>query len=124
MKLHPIINTVAPDAAFHLGMVMAAHNNRAFCRAHCTAAMAAKVEARKDLSDFGGYADCGPSYEASHAEAQGRSNEAIRAKISAEKFYRKMKLDFIAAYPQYVTVLATMIPGSTQDLSINPPKAV
>ena len=115
MKLNPIIHTVTPDAAFYLGMVMSAHNNRAFCRMKAITASGEKKDARKDLSEFGSFEDCGPSYESMHEEARGRFNEAVKAKVAAEKYYKKTKSDFITSFPQYTNVLEAMMPGSTQE---------
>ena len=113
MKVHTIVHTVPPLAAFRLGMVLAAHGNRAFCRAHCTAAVAAQTSAQHDLDTEG--LDARWFNEQALENAKGAANEAIRAKVAAEKYYRKQRLDFLNEFPELATTLETMIPGSTQD---------
>lgn len=115
MRIHSAVNNVPPVAAFRLGMVLAAHGNRAFCRAHCTAAVASKEAAQKALDTEG--LDARWFNEQALSEATGMANEAIRAKIAAEKYYRKQRLDFLAEHPDLATTLEAMIPGSTQDFA-------
>lgn len=113
MRIHSAVNSVPPVAAFRLGMVLAAHGNRAFCRAHCTAAVASKDAAQHALDTEG--LDAKWFNEQALADATGAANEAIRAKVASEKYYRKQRLDFLAEHPDLAPVMEAMIPGSTQD---------
>jgi hypothetical protein len=58
--------------------------------------------------------------EAAHNEALGAANESIRAKVAAEKYYRKQRLDFLAEHPSLANIMEEMIPGSTQDFMKKP----
>lgn len=116
MKLPPIVMTVPSDAAFYLGMIQAAFNNRAFCRTQAVMSAALLTRAVKDLND--GILDTRWFDEQAHTDAQGCMTESVRAKISAEKYYKKTKQEFITAFPQYAEVLETMIPGSTQHFEV------
>lgn len=113
MRVHNIVNTVPAMAACRLGMVLAAHGNRAFCRAHAQAASNAKDTAQHDLEHDG--LDARWFTEKALENATGAFTEAVRAKIAAEKFYRKQRLDFLNEFPELAPILETMIPGSTQD---------
>ena len=113
LKYNPLVDALVPKAAFMLGMVISAHSNRAFCRANCTLAMAAKEAAQKALDTEG--MDVKWFNEQALASADGAAHESLRAKIASEKYYRKQRLDFLADFPNLAPTLEEMIPGSTQD---------
>jgi hypothetical protein len=113
MKINPIVDTIPQQAALQLGMVLAAHSNRSFCRAHATAAAASKIAAKHALDNDG--LDARWFNETNYNECTGSAHEATRAKVAAEKYYRKQRLDFLAAYPNLAHILEELIPGSTQD---------
>jgi hypothetical protein len=100
-------------AAFRLGLVLSAHGNRAFCRAHAQAATNAKATAQRELDTEG--LDARWFNEKALENATGAFHEAVRAKIAAEKYYKKQRSDFLTEFPNLAAVLEEMIPGSTQD---------
>ena len=100
-------------AACRLGMVLAAHGNRAFCRTQAQVATASKEKAKHDLENDS--LDVKWFNEKAMLLAEGRFNEAVHAKVAAEKYYKKLRIDFLNEFPELAPILETMIPGSTQD---------
>lgn len=88
------------DEAFYiqLGGVIEAHQNRAFLRDKAKATVKEVDTARKDLAHFGGFEDCGSSYEGYHSEAQGAHKQSVLMKTAAEKNFKAKKLAFVEAF--------------------------
>ncbi len=75
--------------------------------------------AKKDLSIFGMYEDCGPSYEAAYEEAKGRmdaSRTNLALMISFEKHYKKLKHEFNEKHPEYVELLNLHLDKQTEQI--------
>lgn len=111
-----ILETIAPlpaEIAFWLGRIYTAHDHRAHYRAKAKKLTAELKSAKRDLNTFGMYDDCGPSYEASYSEAKGAHSSALALKISSERYYKKLKHEFLEAHPEHCATLEALFPGST-----------
>jgi hypothetical protein len=86
--------------------VAKAYGVRSVARSRAKEAKTAKERARKELSHYGGFADCGDSYQSSYDEASGVFDAAVSAEISSEKAYKKARLTAIERHPR----LAELIP--------------
>ena len=75
--------------------------------------------AKKNLSIFGMYDDCGSSYEGDYEIAQGESNAAkqnLSLLISFEKNYKKLKHEFNESYPEYLDLLENHLEKQTKEI--------
>lgn len=73
--------------------------------------------ARKDLSAFGMYDDCGSSYESDYELAKGKFEESknnLSLVISFEKNYKKLKHEFMEKYPEYEFLLNEYLNNQTK----------
>ncbi len=76
-------------------------------------------EAKKDLSRFGMFEDCGPSYEARYEEARGRLDATMSSRsllISFEKYYKKLNHEFAEKHPEYLDVLNKCLEEQTDKI--------
>lgn len=87
MTLQDFIATLPPKLAFHAGEVATAYSCRAFFR---NRAKEAKAELAETIASRNGFSD--PYFEDVRTAAFG---QARSIKISMEKFYNKMKHQFI-----------------------------
>ena len=116
MSIPEIVKTLPAEAAFLLGRVVTAHDNRRHYREKAKLAQGEFEGAKRDLNAYGMFDDCGPSYEASYSEAKGNLSAARQHKISVERYYKKLKHEFLEAFPEHATALESLIPGATDHL--------
>ena len=83
-----LFDGLTAEQIFKLGGVMTVYGHRAHARKAAKVAKAAYASAKRDYAEFGRYADCGPSYEASRDEAKALFVAAVNVKISAEKYFQ------------------------------------
>mgnify|MGYP007127345302 CR=1 FL=1 len=112
MEIPSFIKSLAPEVAFALGSLQVAHENRAHYRERAKSATAELEAAKRDFNAFGMFDDCGPSYEASYSQAKGSYEMAVALKISSEKHYKKLKHEFLDAFPKAKDSLEALIPGA------------
>lgn len=75
--------------------------------------------AKKDLSIFGMYEDCGSSYEAWYENAKGKmeaSRESLSLLISFEKHLKKLKHEFKEKHPEYIDLLNLHLDKQTEQM--------
>jgi len=118
MGIPSFIKSLPPGVAFALGGLQVAHANRAHYREMAKSATAKLEAAKRDFNAFGMFDDCGPSYEASYSQAKGSYEMAVALKISSEKHYKKLKHEFLDAFPSSVDALEALIPGATANVDI------
>lgn len=87
------------DAYLEMGRVLDAHNQRHWMRGKLRAVAPNVERARKELNDFGMYADCGTFYTGEYESAKAVAQEYLSLKISIEKYFKKLKLTFMETYP-------------------------
>lgn len=116
MDIPLIMKNVAPEAAFALGRVVTAHENRAHYRQRVKDAAQRLESARRSANAFGMYEDCGDSYMSSYDEAKGIFESATDLKLSTERYYKKLKHEFVTQFPDDLDVLEKVLPGSTTGL--------
>lgn len=92
-------------ACLSLGRVVECYAARAKARIDLKTEKDALDRAREDEARFGGFEDCGSSYQASLSEAQGAFGVRLSHKISAEKRYKATRLTFGETYPEMVPML-------------------
>jgi hypothetical protein len=112
MEFHPIIKTLPPEVAFALGRVVTAHENRAHSRQKVKEADARLESAKREHMSLGIYEDCGSFYQTQLDEATGSREAYIARRISMEKFYKKVKSEFLDAFPDSHEALEALIPGA------------
>jgi hypothetical protein len=112
MELHPIIKTLPPEVAFALGRVVTAHENRAHSRQKVKEADARLEAAKREHGSLGMYEDCGSFYQTQLDEATGSREACIARRVSMEKFYKKVKSEFLDAFPDSREALEALIPDA------------
>lgn len=95
--LDDLLAFLTPRQVYFLGRLEVAHSNRAFMRKRAKATSTSLLAAKKNVSTFGMFEDCGPSYEADYAQAQGEHQQATANEIACEKFYKKCKHELLEA---------------------------
>ena len=88
-----------------LGKLLAAYEQRARARQTLKSAQRGLESARQDCRMFGIYEDCGPAYEGWRDEAEGKFRQALSQKISAEKFTKKLRCEFLEKYEDAEKIL-------------------
>lgn len=116
MDIPLILKNVSPEAAFALGRVVTAHENRAHYRQRVKDAEQRLESARRSANAYGMYEDCGDSYMSDYAEAKGKCESAMDLKLSTERYYKKLKHEFATQFPDDLDVLEQVLPGSTTGL--------
>jgi hypothetical protein len=110
-KLRLVVEGLPPAAAFALGLVMAAHANRAHRRKKEKAARATLREAeRNQCLPYGGFADESEAASRWQSDKQGAHRATLAARVSAEKFYKKLKNTFLEEFPEHRAALIAVIP--------------
>jgi hypothetical protein len=112
MELHPIIKTLPPEVAFALGRVVTAYENRAHSRQKVKEADARLEAAKREHGSLGMYEDCGSFYQTQLDEATGSREACIARRVSMEKFYKKVKSEFLDAFPDSREALEALIPDA------------
>lgn len=115
------------EVSFEIGRIFGVYEMMKYLRRkHKDRFKEAKLQlmrARADLDSFGMYDDCGPSYEAAYARAQGEyleTEEQLRLYISTQKYFRKLKHLFREQHPEYVPVLEAYLESQASALSRKP----
>jgi hypothetical protein len=96
---------------------MTAHDNRTHYRRQFKAAHGLLEVAKRDHQAFGMYEDCGDSYQSRLDEATGSREAHDALRVSTEKFYKKLKAEFIEAFPECREALEALIPGALANVA-------
>lgn len=111
------------QALIDIGKILEARNNKLFVskkyKENFRDVEKNFESAKKDLSIFGMYEDCGSSYEMSYENAKGAleaSKTNLSLIISFEKHFKKLRHEFNEKHPEYVDLLNLHIENQTKQI--------
>lgn len=111
------------NALIAIGKILEARETKFYIsKKHKTSfknAEARLASAKKDLSTFGMFEDCGTSYEAAYVEAVGfadGANASVNLVVSFEKHYKKLKHEFSEKFPEYLELLNSFLEKQTKEI--------
>jgi hypothetical protein len=91
---------ISTEELGHIVNVSKAYGVRADARARAKEAKTALGHAEQEQRRFGGFEDCGDSYNSMLDEAKGVFSAAVSSEIASEKAFKKARLTAIEKHPR------------------------
>ena len=101
----------------HLVNVAKAYGVRADARMRAKDAKVDVEKAEREYRHYGGFADCGDSYQSALDEAKGVMSAAVSSEIKSEKAFKRARLTAIEQHPRLQQLIEDMVYEKSKPVS-------